>query len=61
MLVSVELTVRIDEKVIKTNQVFSITPENYYKWERMSNKLLPVEIEKYNLSYLFEELKIIFV
>lgn len=61
MLVSAKLTVKTNGKIIKTNQIFSITPEDYYKWERMPNKLLPIEIEKYNLSYLFEELKIIFV
>lgn len=31
MLVSVELAIRINEKVIKTNQIFTMTPKEYYE------------------------------
>lgn len=63
MLVSVELTVRIDEKVIKTNQIFTMTPKEYYEWsygitEKLESRFLPIEIRNNNFPYSIEEEKI---
>ena len=63
MLVSAKLTIRIDEKVIKTNQIFTMTPKEYYEWsygitEKLENRFLPIEIRNNNFSYSIEEEKI---
>lgn len=63
MLVSAKLTVKINGKITKTNQIFTITPKEYY--ELVDNikkvpkeKFLPIKIEN-NFYYLFDEIKII--
>lgn len=55
-----ELIIKIDEKVIKTNQVFTMTPKEYYEWvdNMPKEKFLPIKIEN-NFYYLFDEIKII--
>ena len=63
MLVSAKLTIKIDGKIIKTNQIFTMTPEEYYKYsynivEVPEEKILPIEIRKLNLSYSFESMEI---
>lgn len=62
MLVSAKLTVKTNEKIIKTNQVFTMTPKEYYEWvdnKKISKeKFLPIKIEN-NFYYLFDEIKII--
>ena len=63
MLVNVKLEIRIDEKVIKTNQIFTMTPKEYYEWsycitEKLENRFLPIEIRNNNFSYSIEEEKI---
>lgn len=63
MLVSVKLTTRIGEKVIKSNQIFTMTPKEYYEWsygitEKLESRFLPIEIRNNNFSYSIEEEKI---
>ena len=62
MLVSTKLTIKIDEKIIKTNQIFTITPKEYYEWvdNMPKEKFLPIKIEN-NFYYLIDEIKIIYV
>ena len=47
MLVSAKLTIRINEKLIKTNQIFTITTKEYYEWvdNMPKEKFLPIKIE----------------
>lgn len=60
MLVSAKLTVKINGKITKTNQIFTITPKEYYEWvdNMPKEKFLPIKIEN-NFYYLFNEIKII--
>ena len=63
MLVNAKLKIRIDEKIIKTNQVFTMTPKEYYEYsyniiEIPKEKILPIEVKELNLSYSFENVEI---
>lgn len=63
MLVNAKLKIRIDEKIIKTNQVFTMTPKEYYEYSYnitgvSKEKILPVEVKELNLSYSFENVEI---
>ena len=62
MLVSAKLTVKTNGKITKTNQIFTITPKEYYEWvdNTPKEKFLPIKI-KDNFYYLLDEIKIISV
>ena len=53
---------KINEKIIETNQIFTITPKEYYEWvdNMPKEKFLPIKI-KDNFYYLIDEIKIIYV
>lgn len=63
MLVKAKLVIRSNEKLIKTNQIFTMTPKEYYEYsynivEVPEEKILPIEVRKSNLPYLFESIEI---
>ena len=62
MLVSAKLKMKINEKIIETNQIFTITPKEYYECvdNMPKEKFLPIKIED-NFYYFFDEIKIISV